>query len=198
MLRLGQLRETRGKPRLYNNDFRWKAEENSRHRLAGRSPTRRPAAFPWLHPRRRWRTRLRCHTSGFSVVIRCSHRPGAVISANSEPRCLAAKRNNIVRDARDQRQERDSVRSRTRMHPDRHIHDHRDDHHRHQEAGSASRVIGQYFCTFAVSSGSPFSNANTLLLGAVDLVHPPDVFRETPHTNSRNIAIRTVPARRPG
>ena len=26
------------------------------------------------------------------VVMRCSHRPGAVISANSDPRCLAAKR----------------------------------------------------------------------------------------------------------
>src|ERR1019366_9208989 len=56
----------------------------------------------------------------------------------------------------------------------------------------------EYFCTFAVSSGSPFSNANTVLCSApwYSYTRRMSFHSETPHTNSRNIAIRMSPSTR--
>src|SRR5580704_19743493 len=106
-----------------------------------------------------------CSSDGGWVVMRCSQRPGAVISANSDPRCLAANRiisyetpaitgSRTIRTANLAQNVVIGNTAETRMYTTIEM-----------IITVIRKLVPQrgwyveYFCTEAVSSGSPFSKA---------------------------------------
>src|SRR6266700_4356169 len=109
-----------------------------------------------------------CSSEGGLVVTRCSHKPGAVITANNEPLCLAANRiisyetpvitgNSAMRIANRAK----NVCTGTSMYTKIEI-----------IITVIRKLVPQrgwnvgYFCTADVLSGSPFSKAKTVLCSA--------------------------------
>src|ERR1700687_479425 len=104
---------------------------------------------------------------------------------------LGGKANDLIGDAGNEWQQRDanSESGPERMHRNRHIHDHRDDHHRHQEARSTPRMIRRIllyrrgFERIAI-----FERKYRLVLGPVVLLPPPNFLpqRNAPHKQQKH------------